>query len=105
MKEAVAYCRVACAKHSDPSAEARRHEQRVRRYTLGGSIRFEGASDRTRTSFLMTSDAQLQMMNLGRYGSRLPAPGSRLPDGSDYLASAGKVMAAYWQRSLDPLRG
>ena len=32
MKEVVAYCRVACAKESDPSAEAQRQEQMVRRY-------------------------------------------------------------------------
>jgi DNA invertase Pin-like site-specific DNA recombinase len=32
MKQAVAYCRVACAKQSDPSAEVQRQEQMVRRY-------------------------------------------------------------------------
>ena len=32
MKEVVAYCRVACAKQSDPSAEVQRQEQMVRRY-------------------------------------------------------------------------
>ena len=32
MKEVVAYCRVACAKDSDPSAEAQLQEQMVRRY-------------------------------------------------------------------------
>ncbi|MGA9550334.1 MAG: hypothetical protein WBS14_22105 [Rhodomicrobium sp.] len=32
MKEAVAYCRVACAKQSDPSAEAQLQEHMVRRY-------------------------------------------------------------------------
>ena len=32
MKEVVAYCRVACAKQSDPSAEAQRQEHMVRRY-------------------------------------------------------------------------
>ena len=32
MKEDVAYCRVACAKQSDPSAEAQRQEHMVRRY-------------------------------------------------------------------------
>ena len=32
MKEAIAYCRVACAKDSDPSAEAQLQEQMVRRY-------------------------------------------------------------------------
>jgi site-specific DNA recombinase len=32
MNEVVAYCRVACAKESDPSAEAQLQEQMVRRY-------------------------------------------------------------------------
>ena len=32
MKEAVAYCRTACAKESDPSAEVLLQEQMVRRY-------------------------------------------------------------------------
>jgi hypothetical protein len=32
MKEAAAYCRVACAKQSDPSAEVQLQEQRIRRY-------------------------------------------------------------------------
>ena len=32
MKEVVAYCRVACAKQSDPSAEVQLQEQMVRRY-------------------------------------------------------------------------
>jgi len=32
MKEVIAYCRVACAKQSDPSAEAQRQEQMIRRY-------------------------------------------------------------------------
>ena len=32
MKEAVAYCRVACAMESDPSAEVQLQEQMVRRY-------------------------------------------------------------------------
>ena len=32
MKDVIAYCRVACAKQSDPSAEAQRQEQMVRRY-------------------------------------------------------------------------
>jgi hypothetical protein len=32
MKEVVAYCRVACAKESDPSAEVQRQEQMIRRY-------------------------------------------------------------------------
>ena len=32
MKEVIAYCRVACAKQSDPSAEVQRQEQMVRRY-------------------------------------------------------------------------
>jgi hypothetical protein len=32
MKEAVAYCRTACAKESDPSAEVQLQEQMVRRY-------------------------------------------------------------------------
>ncbi len=31
MKEVVVYCRVACAKQSDPSAEAQRQEQMIRR--------------------------------------------------------------------------
>ena len=32
MKEVSAYCRVACAKQSDPSAEVQLQEQMVRRY-------------------------------------------------------------------------
>jgi len=32
MKEIIAYCRVACAKQSDPSAEAQRQEQMARRF-------------------------------------------------------------------------
>ena len=32
MKEIIAYCRVACAKESDPSAEVQLQEQMVRRY-------------------------------------------------------------------------
>jgi site-specific DNA recombinase len=32
MKEVVAYCRVACAKESDPSADVQRQEQMIRRY-------------------------------------------------------------------------
>ena len=32
MKDVVAYCRVACAKESDPSAEVQLQEQMVRRY-------------------------------------------------------------------------
>ena len=32
MKDVVAYCRTACAKESDPSAEAQLQEQMVRRY-------------------------------------------------------------------------
>ena len=32
MKEVIAYCRVACAKESDPSAEAQRQEQMARRF-------------------------------------------------------------------------
>ena len=32
MKEVIAYCRVACAKESDPSAEVQLQEQMVRRY-------------------------------------------------------------------------
>ena len=32
MKEVVAYCRVACAKQSDPSAEVQLQEQMIRRY-------------------------------------------------------------------------
>jgi len=40
MKEVVAYCRVACARESDPSVEARRQAHIVRRYadTRGLSI-------------------------------------------------------------------
>ena len=32
MKEVVAYCRVACAKQNDPSAEVQLQEQMIRRY-------------------------------------------------------------------------
>ena len=32
MKDVIAYCKVACAKESDPSAEGQRQEQMVRRY-------------------------------------------------------------------------
>ena len=32
MKEIIAYCRVACAKESDPSADVQLQEQRIRRY-------------------------------------------------------------------------
>ena len=32
MKEVIAYCRVACAKESEPSVEVQLQEQMVRRY-------------------------------------------------------------------------
>ena len=32
MKDVIAYCRVACAKQSDPSAEVQLQEQMIRRY-------------------------------------------------------------------------